>query len=346
MSQIPTTRTYLSSEKIFVVIAHCREDLSWLHEFGPCDRIEGIHVMSKCGQAKVTVPESVANCTQVQRIQNCGVEEFAYFTYIEQNYESLPSFVAFLTAGALPENPHIVHDSLNFLEGTQFKDLARHVRYGWKMGKPTVEGEQVIINMTTPEYWNHAKWMASWRSHFMVSKQQIRFYPISVYSNITQVLCGKKCHFMNCNFEIMYNTFFRCVSYLNPMENCTSSKVYTVPKVDHADFHRDGLFGTNTETALYTELLDCPNRIMLTTSSVINGQLMCVEQPEKSRPANRLDWEKALSQMFAESGRLNLTNVTWAYKVKHVVTLNRKSAWADRSEFDAKSFLMINKSIS
>jgi hypothetical protein len=325
----------LSDEKLTIVVAHCREDITWLNQYGSCDAIAGIHVMSKCGMDSIPLPEKVANCTFIHHILNCGVEEYAYMHYIEQNYDNLPPMIAFVTGGSLSENPHLIHDSLNFLNGTMYKDLARYVSTAWHMGS-TVDGEQFIWNMTTPEVWDQPHWLANWRSHFLVSSSQIQRYPRYVYSNVTSTICAKKCHEENCNFEVMYNTFFRCVPFLRPSNECKEHKIYAVPRVDYVDFWKDGVaeHAFMKTTTLETTLLTCGNWTMLTAESNVNGVLMCVERQESAMQNKLFDWEMAMNMMFAEKERPQVEQIQWAWKVEEVVTQNRPPQWDDREDFD------------
>lgn len=91
------------SHTTVVIVAHCRENLSYLDHFGSCEyhRLQFI-IMSKCNES---VPEflNISDCVTVQSVENCGTQEYAYFKYVIDNYDSLPSLVAFIQGGALTE---------------------------------------------------------------------------------------------------------------------------------------------------------------------------------------------------------------------------------------------------
>jgi hypothetical protein len=138
---------------IDIVVAQCREDLSSLDNFGEtsCSNIS-FHIYTKCGyfnDTNVTVINNNNNlwkhlnkdCVSIHPIDNCGTEEYAYLKHVEssmKNERGLASMTAFVQGGGLTENPHIVADILNYLPGTIFSTLSRHVRDGWHFGKDPI----------------------------------------------------------------------------------------------------------------------------------------------------------------------------------------------------------------
>ena len=128
-----TEETHLNDNDVVgVVVAYCKENLSYLDQFG-CDRLRFI-IMSKCGAPD---PQffKISKCVTMYRIPNCGTEAYAYFKYVESSYDNLSfAMVAFIQGGGLTENPHLHHDILHYIPGTYYMDLSRFVTLAWHMG--------------------------------------------------------------------------------------------------------------------------------------------------------------------------------------------------------------------
>lgn len=169
-----------------IVLAHCKEDLTWLdqlHNFDPsvCSHTR-IYIYSKCN-AELNLTETnplTEKCSTVKKIKNCGTEEYAYIQYILDHYDTMPPTVSFIQGGALTENPHVIYDMMVHIPGTTYKDLSRHVRNGWHFPKEGV-AEKEIMRKLFPYLENKTSWLTSWRGMFAVSREQIRLHPEKVF---------------------------------------------------------------------------------------------------------------------------------------------------------------------
>ncbi len=157
-----TTTTTPSND---VVVAHCTEDLKWLdqlYNFDPlvCSHVR-IYIYSKCN-AQINLREMIpltANCATIKQVKNCGTQEYAYFQFILDHYESMSPMVSFIQGDALTENPHIIYDMMVNIPGTTYKDLSRHVRESWHMSI-LKEADREIMRDSFPYLENKKTWLA------------------------------------------------------------------------------------------------------------------------------------------------------------------------------------------
>mmetsp|Transcript_21316 Transcript_21316/g.32919 ORF Transcript_21316/g.32919 Transcript_21316/m.32919 type:complete len:109 (+) Transcript_21316:221-547(+) len=90
-----------------IVVAHCKEDLKWLdqlHNFDPlvCSHTR-IYIYSKCN-SQINLTEMVpltATCSTVKQVLNCGTQEYAYFQFILDHYETMSPMVSFIQGGGV-----------------------------------------------------------------------------------------------------------------------------------------------------------------------------------------------------------------------------------------------------
>lgn len=157
-----TTTTTPSND---VVVAHCTEDLKWLdqlYNFDPlvCSHVR-IYIYSKCN-AEINLNKVIpltANCATIKQVNNCGTQEYAYFQFILDHYESMSPMVSFIQGDALTENPHIIYDMMVNIPGTTYKDLSRHVRESWHMSI-LKEADREIMRDSFPYLENKKTWLA------------------------------------------------------------------------------------------------------------------------------------------------------------------------------------------
>ncbi len=110
----PPTKSTISVFR-HIVIAHCRENLSWLdqlHNFDSfvCQHCH-LHIYSACSMfvdLNSTIP-AMWECTTLHRSRNHGSEEYAYFRYIEDMYDNFPPFISFIQGGGITEIPHLIY---------------------------------------------------------------------------------------------------------------------------------------------------------------------------------------------------------------------------------------------
>jgi hypothetical protein len=204
-----------------IVVAHCKEDLAWLDQlqnYDPlfCQRCH-IHIYSKCGahvDLEGTIP-AVAKCATLHRAMNFGVEEYAYISYIQDMYDSLPPMISFIQGGALTENPHVIYDILGpNLPGLMYRGLARHVRGAWHMieyEKVENKGEVEFISRFVDYLFNESLWLTDWRGMLTVSRAQIRQHPWKAYSFINEKTVHEECHSVSCNMEFLFAPFLAVI---------------------------------------------------------------------------------------------------------------------------------------
>lgn len=85
------TKLMYKRDRIVIVVAHWNEDLEWLENPpGDCD----IVIMDKEGSAPHSIPKSTRYIAT--RTKNIGLEASAYLQFIVDNYDRLPSRLAFI----------------------------------------------------------------------------------------------------------------------------------------------------------------------------------------------------------------------------------------------------------
>lgn len=301
-----------------VVIAHCRESLRFLSHFGACQdhRLQFV-IMSKCN-AKIPRFPNMSDCIQVQRIENCGTQEYAYFKYVQDNYDSLPPMVAFLQGGAWTENPHLFYDISNYIPGTYYSDLTRYVNDAWHMNNDSVE--LAMIRRVAPQILNETLWWASWRSQFMVSRRALQRIPLDLYHDFNQKFCSNSCQAINCGTETWFSAMFECSDTWFQGAACRKYEHHLAPKVIPDDFRKDSV---NEDTPTTQELLawstmqtTCDGtKTMLVAGSTINGRLICVEH-DQSRTSVKW-WHDAIYQLYAEPELISLPDyLEWRWKIQ------------------------------
>jgi hypothetical protein len=82
------------------VLAWCEEDIRWLKH--KARLFNHVHIMSKCGRT-LTDKERPPNVS-IEQIPNIGSCDYAYLTYIIDNYDQLPETIYF-TKGSKPFFP-------------------------------------------------------------------------------------------------------------------------------------------------------------------------------------------------------------------------------------------------
>mmetsp|Transcript_9077 Transcript_9077/g.14540 ORF Transcript_9077/g.14540 Transcript_9077/m.14540 type:complete len:383 (+) Transcript_9077:212-1360(+) len=317
-----------------IVVAHCTEDLSWLdqlHAYDPsvCEHTE-IHIMSKCRQPidlKEVLP-LIQICTTLHRERNCGTEEYAYVRYIMDRYDSLPPMVAFIQGGAITENPHVIYDMMEYIPGTTFKGLSRHVRTAWHFEKSKDNATQGIVSMAFSHVKERKTWLAPWRGMFAASQDQIRRLPWLVYADIESKLRDKKCLSRNCNMEVYFGPLFGCVPYLyhrltnNNYTDCTSGVLNdTSLPVFEQDYMKDSCsFGSNSEcnngVSTETSWRRCGNDIIFFSGSKVNGELTCVGGVDETT-------EEAILHFYKEI----VNGETWRPNISNSTIFGKRSQW-------------------
>ena len=287
--------------------------------FNPC-KIH-IHIYSKCGMGvdlKRTIP-AVAGCTTLHRLLNFGTEEYAYFQYIQDMYDYLPSVVSFVQGGGLTENPHLIYNLMGQeLTGITYKSLTRYVRDSWHMfgteenvaaDKKTKETE--IFDRYFPFLRNQSTWLTDWRGMFSVSGSQIKNIPWNLYASINIEIARKACASQNCNMEPLFSTFFGCNPiFFHDKPNCTRGVYNLSYPVTEEDRQKDGCRCNDTLPAMDTEWITCGSETIMFTRSELNGALICLENDIGATfETNRLFLSNAIHENTA--WKSDSSNVTW-----------------------------------
>lgn len=317
-----------------IVIAHCKEDLKWLdqlYNFDPsvCSHTR-IYIYSKCN-ADINLTETIpltATCTTVKQVKNCGIEEYAFFQYILDHYESMSPMVSFLQGGALTENPHVIYDMMVHLPGTTFKSLSRHVREAWHF-EGQEEAEMEIMRHSFPHLENKTSYLASWRGMFAASREQIMLHPQEYYFEISKKLCGGTCGFRNCNMEAFFAPFFGCDVHLfhenneNNHEQCEFGVSHGIaPSVFTEDYLKDSYSGAGTETN-ETNWARCGNKTVYYSASELNGILLCI-MDSGARNSGSSNWR---NNMTASSYNEMIWNESWKPDLSNL-TFHKDSQWS------------------
>jgi hypothetical protein len=261
------------------------------------------------------LPPNVRDCTTINiDVRNCGIEEYAYLSFIERNWDNLPEHVAFVQGNPLTENPHVMEDIWMSarIRDLSFRDLSRHVRNGWHTEHNTVVGrlsqhnknnnnhnntsvESIIINETIPTLQNFRVWKTGWRGMYMVSRQAIKRHPLTIYQDLNRHLCQQTCAYRNCMFESINSPFWGCsdVHFLEqggrtpPMyddevlqDGCVRETIHDVAlAVDYVDFRKDSIYSDDVrQVAHEVQQITCLDRTILFSNSGVNGLLMCIER--------------------------------------------------------------------
>lgn len=315
-----------------IVVAHCKEDLSWLNQLRDYDPLVcqwcHIHIYSKCG-AQLDLEEtiqSVSECATLHRLMNYGTEEYAYFEYIVDMYDSLPSMISFIQGGSLTENPHIIYDILgpDYLPGVTYRGLSRYVVPAWHMidyEKVEKRAEVEIMSMSSAYLFNVSGWISSWRGMFTASGVQIRQHPWKVYAFINDKLAHGECHFQNCNWEVLFGSLFGCDEHLFEDESSCTSGVFTnlTRAVYEEDYMKDSGSVHDGVSSNYN-WKQCGNKTILFSASRINGDLICLDNPNgTSAETLRHHLEELI---VSDTWRADLSNQTF----------HKPSAWFKHKE--------------
>lgn len=256
---------------------------------------------------------------------NFGTEEYAYFQYIQDTYNYLPSFVSFVQGGGLSENTHLVYDLMGKeIPGLTYKSLTRFNTDAWHMfgkdlnaedGKKTKEAE--LMDSYFPYLKNQYTWWTNWRGMFTVSRSRIKHNSWISYASINVEISGRKCGSQNCNIEPLFVSFCGCNTELYLGKSGCTTGVYTnlsYPVIEE-DYLKDGCSqsscsNNNTLPAMDTEWIICGSKTMMFSRSILNGALICLESANgTTHETNR----QYLSDYIRGDTSWNTTfsNVTW-----------------------------------
>jgi hypothetical protein len=309
-----------------IVVAHCKEDVSWLDQlhnfdqsaFVPRCKIH-IHIYSKCGvvvDLDHTIPK-LAHCTTNHMFKNIGTQEYAYFQYIQDMYNDLPPYVSFIQGSGITENPHIIYDLMGEeLPGMTYKVLSRYVKdsrhmFGTEAGvndKTTKESE--IFKVYFPLLRNHHTWMTGWRGMFTVSRSKIRQNPKYLYVTLIFDLESNKCVSANCNMEVLFAPLFDCNPLLGEKPNCTrglyTNLSYPVIKEDYL---KDGCNNCTHSPVRDTEWEICGRQMSVFSKSLLNGAMLCLELGSEDTSGTMMNF---LSKSIEwDNYKSDFSNVTW-----------------------------------
>jgi len=323
-----------------IVVHHsCTEDLSWLNQLhnydnNICSRIH-IHIYSNCEDNRQDLNRIIPlikDCITIHRIHNnYGTEnDYAYLHHIVEYYDSLPSMLSFIQGGGIMENPHVIYDMLNNIPGTTYRDLSRHVRDGWhfqEVGLMKGKGEDNIEEVF-PYLKERQSWKTGWRSMFSVSREQIRNHELSSYSNILDMLRTKgRCIFPNCHLEVWYSILFGCdPDHLvddDLQKSLCESGTYpnlSKPVFGDVDLQKNGYrnYPGDKSAAKETNYKKCGTKMALYSTSLSNGELMCITLSEdhsnnnEPQPAVVLSIENLYQELIVgETWKADFSNVTF-----------------------------------
>jgi len=308
-----------------IVVAHCKEDVNWLDQlhtydqsaFDPRCKIH-IHIYSKCNvvvDLDRTVP-NVAHCTTNHILKNIGTEEYAYFQYIQDMYDNLPSYVSFIQGGGITENPHIIYDLMGEeLPGMTYKVLSRYVSVSWHMfgtkaGADEATKETEIFDLYFPLLRNHHVWLTGWRGMFTVSGSKIKQNPKTVYATLNFYLESKKCVSGNCNMETLFAPLFDCSPILGEKPNCTRG-VYTnlsYPVIKE-DYRKDGCNNCTDSPVRDTEWEICGRQISIFSENRLNGAMLCLELGSEDTSGTMMNFLG--KSIEGDDYKSDFSNVSW-----------------------------------
>jgi len=268
-----------------IVIGHCKEDLSYLDDFGSCDRLR-FHVFSPCG-GEIPEFKRIQDCVKIHRdVKDCGRETYSYFDYIIKRYDTLPEHVAFLQGEGKSENPEIVRDLRRFRRvmmtegGVSYAGLGRMVSAGWHMKDDAIRWS--LQDRLAPGLRAQESWNTSWRSQFVVSRSTIQRHPRSAYIDLNKAICEKKCQAVQCHLEVWLGPLFGCAPYLFDESKCkkeTLDWALPVAKVASEGIKKRGRKDIGT-VSTQTNRITCGNRTMFFSKAgtLNNGILLCTGQ--------------------------------------------------------------------
>lgn len=264
---------------------------------------------------KKTIP-AIFDCVTLHRIRNFGTEEYAYFRYIEDRFDSLPGIVSFIQGGGLTENPHLIYDIMADIPGLTYKSLSRHVRDAWHMIDYEKEkdktAEKEIMDTFIPFLAAQPAWIADWRGMFALSRDQIRRHPWQMYYFINESLGQDKCLWRNCNMEVFFSSIFGCNPHLfDNSQNCTKG-VYanTSNTVFDEDFNADGV-SDNGGIANEWHWHICGNKSLMYSTSQMNGGLICLDQGNRTTTTPEGNRELLLKVIAGDTRRADYSNEKW-----------------------------------
>eukprot|EP00579_Thalassiosira_antarctica_P001598 CAMPEP_0201871366 /NCGR_PEP_ID=MMETSP0902-20130614/4294_1 /ASSEMBLY_ACC=CAM_ASM_000551 /TAXON_ID=420261 /ORGANISM="Thalassiosira antarctica, Strain CCMP982" /LENGTH=354 /DNA_ID=CAMNT_0048397331 /DNA_START=66 /DNA_END=1127 /DNA_ORIENTATION=+ len=304
-----------------VVVAHCTEDLSWLNQFYAFEprvcQLTHFHIYSKCGMDVdlESTLHAVASCSSLHTITNHGTEEYAYLSYIQDQYNNnMPPTISFIQGGGITENTHLIFDIMGItLPGLQYKSLSRSVSQAWhwvNMEK-TGNGEKEILTKYLGVLWKihkQAGWLSDYRGMFTVSRERIKDHDLSVYADISGTIRRRECEERNCCMEIFFSSLFRCNP--NLFQNCESG-VYEglASSVSDEDYRKDGTHGKYPSTV--TNWIKCVDETLLYTKSSMNGALICIRHSNGTNSTG-INIQQMYSEMLSKDvWKADLSNVTW-----------------------------------
>jgi hypothetical protein len=266
-----STSLEAKEEQIGIVVGHCKEDIRYLDDFGSCDRIQ-IHIYSPCG-GEIPEFKKVQECVTVHRGKDCARETYAYFEFVREYYDSLPSMVAFLQGSAITENPHVVNDVLNYMPGTTYSSLSRIVRSAWHMKHDPLRVD--MQSRMTPGLSEQGTWMTGWRSQFMASRETLRNVPKSAYEELIGHFCNQTCVHVQCTMETWLGPLMNCAPHLFRGDNCSTHTHKLALAAVEADYSKDGS-PTGPLATKITQTV-CGDRTILYSESFYNGMFFCGE---------------------------------------------------------------------
>lgn len=308
-----------------IVVAHCKEDISWLDQFllfepRVCERSR-FHIYSKCSmlvELEDTIP-GLSKCSTLHTLKNFGTEEYAYLTYIQENYDNMPPMISFIQGGGITENPHIIFDIMENMPGLQYKSLSRVVGPAWHFVKyeEVKDGEKDILNshlgfLLTQPHVRNTGWLSDYRGMFTVSRDQIREHSLNVYAGISGKIRMKVCELRNCCMETWFSSLFGCNTYFfrNDDENCRSGVYKNLANaVFDEDYNKDGV-GDKPPTK-DTNWIDCGDKMMFFAKSEMNGALICVRRTDYTNSTNINGLQLFTKMIAKDTWRPQFSNVTW-----------------------------------
>ena len=308
-----------------VVVAHCKENISWLDQFisydpNVCEHTRFL-IYSKCSmnlKLNETVP-AVSDCATIHTLKNHGTEEYAYLMYIQEHYNTMPQMVSFIQGGGITENPHIIYDIMENMPGLQYKSLSRHVSQAWHYVKYDnyEKGEKGIVTnhlnfLLTQPHVHNTGWMSDYRGMFTVSREQIKEHPLNVYDGISTKIRDALCQERNCCMETFFSSIFKCNSHFYGDGNCKHGVYKDIANVVFEEDYQKNGCSADVSPVRDTNWIECGHKMMFFAKSCLNGALICISRRRNDNNITNVNGLQLLTEMIArDSWKADYANMTW-----------------------------------
>lgn len=170
--------------KLDIVVAVCREDLSWLASFTTAR----IWIYAKCGLEAAQHPEHLL-CVTKEDLPNLAMESLAYATHLERRYDSFADYTFFLQGAPFEHaSPRLVQDAASAIQAGHYSVPFLHLNSRRFLAGSSFCLRDLysrLLDAPAPEVFG-----SYCCSQFLVRRDRLLARPQALYARIVAILSG------------------------------------------------------------------------------------------------------------------------------------------------------------